>query len=129
MILWIFCSAYHRDQFYTPFYLSHSLQTCFLWTARLILPVILVTSFPMFVIRILMKFLRNNITKVFLWFQVNILIANSSKSHFLVSPYENMTTQILNASTLSSCFEELLGIENEERIVHRKYRIQMKIAK
>ena len=42
------------------------------------------------------NFLESNVTNVFNWFRENGLMANSSKSHFLISPCETKSIQIQN---------------------------------
>ena len=42
-------------------------------------------------------FLKSKATNVFKWFHENSLIANSSKSHFLISPNETKSIQIQNS--------------------------------
>ena len=56
-------------------------------------------------------FLESKVTNVFKWFRENGLIAHSSKSHFLISPYETKSTQIQNSCIKASSSEELLGIK------------------
>ena len=40
------------------------------------------------------EFLEPTINNIFLWFKNNGLVANSGKSHFLVSPYEKISLKI-----------------------------------
>ena len=54
--------------------------------------------------------LEPNVNTHFNWFRQNGLIANSSKSHFLTSPYERRTLKIHDSIITSSSSEELLGI-------------------
>ena len=56
------------------------------------------------------EFLEPTINNIFAWFKNNGLVANSGKSHFLVSPYEKITLKILGSTVESSPCEELLGI-------------------
>ena len=42
------------------------------------------------------NFLESKVTNLFKWFHESGLIANSSKSHFLISPYETKSIQIQN---------------------------------
>ena len=58
-----------------------------------------------------MIFLESDVTNVFKWFHENGLMANSSKSHFLISPYETKSIQIQNSCIKASSSEELLGIK------------------
>ena len=55
--------------------------------------------------------LESNVNNVFKWFHENVLIANSSKSHFLISPYETKSIQIQNPCTKANSPEELLEIK------------------
>ena len=41
------------------------------------------------------EFLEPSISSIFAWFKNNGLVANSGKSHFLVSPYEKISLKIL----------------------------------
>ena len=41
------------------------------------------------------EFLEPTINNIFAWFKNNGLVANSGKSHFLVSPYEKISLKIL----------------------------------
>ena len=54
--------------------------------------------------------LEPNVNTLFNWFRQNGLIANSSKSHFLTSPYERRTLKIHDSIITSSSSEELLGV-------------------
>ena len=54
--------------------------------------------------------LEPNVNTLFNWFRQNGLIANSSKSHFLTSPYERRFLKIHDSIITSSSSEELLGI-------------------
>ena len=49
------------------------------------------------------EFLEPTINNIFAWFKKNGLVANSGKSHFLVSPYEKISLKILG-STIESIF-------------------------
>ena len=42
-----------------------------------------------------LEFLEPTINNIFAWFKNNGLVANSGKSHFLVSPYEKISLKIL----------------------------------
>ena len=44
------------------------------------------------------EFLEPTINNVFDWFKYNGLVANSGKSHFLVSPYEKISLKILGST-------------------------------
>ena len=73
--------------------------------------------FPKFVeICEIINFLKSNVTNVFKWFHENGLIANSSKSHFLISPYETKSIQIQNSYIKASSFEELLRIKIDSNL-------------
>ena len=63
-----------------------------------------------------MNFLESNVTNVFKWFLENGLMANSSKSHLLVSPYEIKSIQIQNSCIKASSSEELLGINIDSNL-------------
>ena len=54
--------------------------------------------------------LEPNVNTLLKWFRQNGLIANSSKSHFLTSPYERRTLKIHDSIITSSSSEEHLGI-------------------
>ena len=54
--------------------------------------------------------LEPNVNTIFNWFRQNGLIANSSKSHFLTSPYERRTLKIHDSIITSSSTEELLEV-------------------
>ena len=57
-----------------------------------------------------MILLEAHMNKIFMWFEHNGLIANSSKSHLLVGPFENINLRIEDSIIKSSSSEELLGI-------------------
>ena len=67
----------------------------------LILPVMQMIPLPAFVDRIFLKL---------------YLIANSSKSHFLISPYETKSMQIQNLCIKASSSEELLGTKIDSNL-------------
>ena len=46
----------------------------------------------------------------------NGLLANSGKSHFLVSPYEKISLKILGSTIESGPSEELLGVTNDSEL-------------
>ena len=50
----------------------------------------------------------------------NGLLANSGKSHFLVSPYEKISLKILGSTIESSPSEELLGITIDSEFTFHK---------
>ena len=62
------------------------------------------------------NFLESNVTNVFKWFHENGLMANSSKSHFLISPYETKSIQIQNSCIKASSSEELLKIKIDSNV-------------
>ena len=86
----------------------------FLLTMALILPVmqmILTTSYVCGQnFSEVINFLDSNVTNVFKWLHENGLMDNSSKSHFLISPYETKSIQIQNSCIKASSSEELFGI-------------------
>ena len=57
--------------------------------------------------------MESNIINVFKWFHEIGLMADSSKSHFLISPYETKYLQIQNSCIKASSSEELLGIKTD----------------
>ena len=62
------------------------------------------------------NFLEFNVNNVFKWFHENGLMANSSKSHFLISPYETKSIRIQNSCIKASSSEELRGIKIENNL-------------
>ena len=48
------------------------------------------------------EFLESTISNIFAWFKNSGLVANSSKSHFLVSSYEKISLKILGSTIESS---------------------------
>ena len=58
-----------------------------------------------------------NVNTLFTWFQQNVLIANSSKSYFLTSPYERRTLKIHDSIITSSSSEELLGVLIDSELI------------
>ena len=56
------------------------------------------------------EFLEPRLSNIFKWFEHNGLVANSSKSHFLVGPFVNINLRIADSIIQSSSSEELLGI-------------------
>ena len=58
----------------------------------------------------LITFLEFNVTNVFKWFHENGL-ANSCKSHYLISPYETKSIQIQSSCIKASFSKELLEIK------------------
>ena len=54
--------------------------------------------------------LEPNVNTLFNWFRQNGLIANSGKSHFLISPYEKRSLKIHDSIIASSSSEKLLGV-------------------
>ena len=71
------------------------------------------------------EFLEPTINNIFAWFKNNGLVANSGKSHFLVSPYEKISLKILGSTIESSPSEELLGITIESELTFQKHNITM----
>ena len=67
------------------------------------------------------EFLVPTINNIFSWFKNNGLLANSAKSHFLVSPYEEISMKILGSTVASSHFEELLGIKIDSELKFHKH--------
>ena len=70
-------------------------------------------------------FLESKVTNVFKWFRGNGLIANSSKSHFLISPYETKSIQIQNSCIKASSSEELLGIKIDSNLTFHDHIISL----
>ena len=62
------------------------------------------------------NFLESNVTNLFKWFHENGLMANSSKIHFLISPYETKSIQIQNSCIKASSSAELLGIKIDSNL-------------
>ena len=71
------------------------------------------------------NFLESNVTNVFKWFHENGLMANSSKSHFLISPYETKSIQIQNSCIKASSSEELLGIKIDSNLTFHDHIISL----
>ena len=69
--------------------------------------------------------LEPTINNIFAWLKNNGLVANSGKSHFLVSPYEKISLKILGSTIESSPSEELLGITIESELTFQKHNITM----
>ena len=67
------------------------------------------------------EFLELTINNIFAWFKKNGLVANSGKSHFLVSPYEKISLKILGSTIESSPSEELLGITIDSELTFHKH--------
>ena len=80
---------------------------------------------PTFVDKIFINFLESNVTNVFKWFHENGLMANSSKSHFLISPYETKSMQIQNSCTKASSSEELLEIKIDSNLTFHDHIISL----
>ena len=72
-----------------------------------------------------MDFLKSKATNVFKWFRENGLIANSSKSHFLISPNETKSIQIQNSYIKASSSEELLGIKIDSNLTSHDHIISL----
>ena len=62
------------------------------------------------------NFLESSVINVFKWFHENGLMANSSKSRFLISPYETKSIQIQNSYIKASSSEELLRIKTDSNL-------------
>ena len=54
------------------------------------------------------EFLEPTINNIFAWFKNNRLVATSSKSHFLVSPYGKISSKILDSTVEPSPCENFL---------------------
>ena len=67
------------------------------------------------------KVLENNMDSVFSWFEKNGVIANSDKSHLLVSPYENKHMKIKNSEIASSNSEFLLGVTIDSKLTFEEH--------
>ena len=74
----------------------------------------------------IMIFLESDVTNVFKWFHENGLMANSSKSHFLISPYETTSIQIPNSCIKASSSEELLGIKIDSNLTFHDHIISLR---
>ena len=70
-------------------------------------------------------FLKSKATNVFKWFRENGLIANSSKSHFLISPNETKSIQIQNSYIKASSSEELLEIKIDSNLTFHDHIISL----
>ena len=68
------------------------------------------------------EFLEPTIDNIFAWFKNNGLVANSGKSHFLVSPYEKISLKLLGSNIESSPCEELSGITIDSYICNTFYK-------
>ena len=68
-----------------------------------------------------MEFLEQTINNIFAWFKKNGFVANSGKSHFLVSPYEKISLKILGSTIESSPSEELLGTKIDSELTFHKH--------
>ena len=71
------------------------------------------------------NFLESNVTNVFKWFHENGLMANSSKSRFLINPYETKSIQIQNSCIKASSSEELLGIKIDSNLTFHDHIISL----
>ena len=65
--------------------------------------------------------LEPTIKNIFAWSKNNGLVANSGKSHFLVSSYEKISLKILGPTIESSPSEELLGITIDSELTFHKH--------
>ena len=71
-------------------------------------------------------FLESKVTNVFKSFYENDLMANSSKNHFLISPYETKSIQIQNSCIEASFSEELLRIKIDSNFTCRDHILMLK---
>ena len=71
------------------------------------------------------NFLGSEVTNVLKWFHENGLIANSSESHFLISPYETKSIQIQNSCIKASSSEELLEIKIDSNLTFHDHIISL----
>ena len=71
------------------------------------------------------EFLEPTINNIFAWLENNGLVANSGKSHFLVSPYEKISLKILGSTVKYSSCEELLGITIDSELTFHKHIISL----
>ena len=69
--------------------------------------------------------LESNVDNVFKWFHENDLMVNSSKSHFLISPYETKSIQIQNSCIRGSSSEELLRIKSDSNLTFHDHIISL----
>ena len=67
------------------------------------------------------EFLEPTINNIVTSFKHNGLIANSGKSHFLISPYEKLSSKILDSTVESSLCEEHLGIRMDSELAFHKH--------
>ena len=70
-------------------------------------------------------FLESNVTNVFKWFHENDLMANSSKSHFLINRYETKSIQIQNSCIKACSSEELFGIKIDSNLTFHNHIIPL----
>ena len=71
------------------------------------------------------EFLEPTINNIFAWLKNNRLVANSGRSHFLVSSYEKISLKILSSTVESSPFEEFLGITIDSELTFHKHLISL----
>ena len=71
------------------------------------------------------EFLEPTINNICSWFKNNGLVANSGKSHFLVSPYEKISLKILSSAIESSPSKEILEITIDSELTFHKHIISL----
>ena len=70
-------------------------------------------------------FLESNITDPFKLSHENVLMANSSKNHFLISPYKTKSIQKRNSCIKACVSEELLGIKIDSNLTFHDHIISL----
>ena len=65
--------------------------------------------------------LETNMNDLFNWFSINGVIANSGKSHLLVSPFENKSIKIKNSEIVASRSELLLGLTIDSNLTFEEH--------
>ena len=71
------------------------------------------------------NFLESKVTNVLKWFHEKGLMANSSKNHFLISPYKTKSIQIQKSCIKASSSEELLGIKIDSNFTFHDHIISL----
>lgn len=61
-----------------------------------------------------------DVTNIVAWFRHNGLVVNSDESHFLISPYEKISLEIINSIVERNYYEKLLGITNDNELTFMK---------
>ena len=71
------------------------------------------------------NFLESKVTNVLKWFHEKGLMANSSKNHFLISPYKTKSIQTQKSCIKASSSEELLGIKIDSNFTFHDHIISL----